>query len=77
MVSIEYSPPKKITILVSFIFLIIGIILFAIGYTGNATEWLSFLGTFGKPNWIAALLGLGSCALAWLLMIIGVFFRGI
>ena len=64
-----YSPPKKATVMLSFLILIIGIILGICGVLnvikgGNISDYLIYA-------------GLGLCFLSWLLMWIGVKLRGV
>jgi hypothetical protein len=62
-----YSPPKRVTIMLSLLILIIGIVL---GICGN----LGYLGSYSN---ICVYVGFGLCFLSWLLMWIGVKFRGV
>lgn len=64
----SYSPPTKRTILISFILLIIGLVLGLIGFLG--------LVALGYNRWLTYI-GFGLIVLSWLLMYIGVRFRGL
>ncbi|MFX1393225.1 MAG: hypothetical protein ACFFAH_06565 [Promethearchaeota archaeon] len=63
----SYSPPTKRTIIISFLLLIIGIVLGLLG----------FLGLVKGYNDIFIYIGFGLIVLSWLLMYIGVRFRGL
>jgi len=63
-----YSPPTKMTIIISLIILIIGFILGLVGlYVPAVKNWSEIL----------VLIGLILCSLAWVLMLLGVLIRGI
>ena len=63
-----YSPPTKITIIISFICLIIGFVLGIVGlYVPAVKDWSEIL----------VLIGLILCSIAWVLMLLGVLIRGI
>jgi len=63
----SYSPPTKKTVMLSFICLLIGIVLGILG----------FLGLVGDLSQIIVYIAFGLCFFAWLLMYIGVRFRGV
>ncbi|MFX0140447.1 MAG: hypothetical protein ACFFDN_42805 [Candidatus Hodarchaeota archaeon] len=63
-----YSPPTKMTIIISVICLIIGFVLGIVGlYVPAVKDWSEIL----------ILIGLILCCIAWVLMFLGVMIRGI
>jgi len=65
--NMSYSPPTKRTIMISFLLLVIGIVLAIVGFLGlvkGFNDWLIYI-------------GFGLIILSWILMFIGVRFRGV
>ena len=78
MVIIAYSPPKKITIIISLLLLVLGFVFGIIAFLGYAGEWLSFLALGGySARQVCYLLGFIFCGLAWFLIVLGVMVRGL
>ncbi|MFX1476836.1 MAG: hypothetical protein ACFFCI_01775 [Promethearchaeota archaeon] len=78
MIQIAYSPPKKITIIVSFLLLVLGMVFGIIAFLGYAGQWLSFLAIGGySARQVCYVIGFGLCGLAWLLIVLGVMVRGL
>ncbi|MBD3212792.1 MAG: hypothetical protein GF311_09300 [Candidatus Lokiarchaeota archaeon] len=74
-----YSPPKKITVVISFLLLALGIILMVSIYWIPAVwDTLSTI-TIGtlSPIEFWVIIGLGLVFLSWLLLFIGINYRGI
>ena len=77
MFKIAYSPPKKSTVIISLILLLIGIILGVIAFLGEASTLLPFLELFGlTAEEMCLLICFALSFLAWLLMYLGVKLRG-
>jgi len=73
-----YSPPKKSTILFSFLIMFIGIILGVIGVMGQMSVLIPGTIIFGlDADQLFILIGFLLVIIAWLLMFLGVLFRGI
>ncbi len=72
-----YSPPKKTTIIISLIILLIGLILGVLAFLGEATTIFPFLALFGyTAEEICLLISFALSFLAWLLMFLCVKLRG-
>ena len=74
----QYSPPKKSTILFSFLIMFIGIILGVLGVMGQMSVLIPGTIIFGlDADQLFILIGFLLVIIAWLLMFLGVLFRGI
>jgi hypothetical protein len=71
-----WSPPKKATVIISFIILLLGIVLFIYLLVGEINILPDIpIGTFSKTT-IYSMISIGLVFLAWLLMLLGVLVRG-